>query len=584
MSKLLLPAVLALSTSAWAQSADAGTPEPAPTQGEVEELKKDLSAAQKQLTELQEELRAQLATKSVAEGWQETWVEERRKLELFIPDGYFRLRPELFHNLDLNREADPSGYTLFPQSPVSGAEKTQAWVNMRFRFEPTLNVSEEVRVRMQIDALDNLVFGSTPDSSREYFTIFSNSQSQAADSIRLKRVYGEVSTPVGILRGGRMGSHWGTGMLWNDGNCLECDDGVTVDRLMFVTEPLTGYFITPMLDFNAEGPVGAGASGVPLDLANSDDSHSYILAFARRDTEQQAQARLDNGQAVLNYGVHFTYRIQKYDLSVPEGQGLQYIRRDGSLYIPTVWAKYERKSFQIEFEGAGVFGSIGNRALSASQADTPGANQSLSVVQFGAVLKGEYRLVEGSLKLGLEIGVASGDKEPGMGNDPRRRTGDSGGGNNTLPGDIDGPQYACSDVSCSDNSGLDNSIRNFRFNKDYRIDLILWREILGQVTDAIYVRPTIKYRVAEGFDLFGALIYSRAIYGESTPSNNGTSFNADLGIELNAGARYESEDGFFAELQWGILFPLGGLEDKRTASQQEVESAQALRGLLGITF
>ena len=62
-----------------------------------------------------------------------------------------------------------------------------------------------------------------------------------------------MSTPVGILRFGRMGSHWGLGMLRNDGNCLDCDFGDTVDRVQFVTEPFAGFYVTPMIDFNAEG-------------------------------------------------------------------------------------------------------------------------------------------------------------------------------------------------------------------------------------------------------------------------------------------------------------------------------------------
>ena len=34
---------------------------------------------------------------------------------------------------------------------------------MRFRIEPTFNVSEDIRLKAQIDVLDNVVLGSTPD-------------------------------------------------------------------------------------------------------------------------------------------------------------------------------------------------------------------------------------------------------------------------------------------------------------------------------------------------------------------------------------------------------------------------------------
>jgi hypothetical protein len=93
-------------------------------------------------------------------------VEQNRKLDLFELSGYFRLRPDMFNKFDLNRAPDPNGYTLWPTGPfspiVSARDRTQTGVNMRLRLEPTLNISEEVRIKMQADVLDNLLFGSTP--------------------------------------------------------------------------------------------------------------------------------------------------------------------------------------------------------------------------------------------------------------------------------------------------------------------------------------------------------------------------------------------------------------------------------------
>ena len=297
--------------SSFAQTdADAGAAAPLT---DVESLRRELDATRKDLKEMREEVRAQLATQSVAQGWSEDFVEEKRKLEVFVPDGYFRARPELLYRMDLGRKPDPSGYTTFPIPPTttegSVKERTIAGVNMRFRFEPTFNISEEVRIRMQVDALDNVLMGSTPDYAfsrdpshaydRDQFSILSNSISPPRsginalqDSIAVKRIWGEVSTPVGLLRFGRMGSHWGLGMTHNDGNCLDCDFGDTVDRVMFVAEPLAGYYVTPMIDINAEGPSSyrAGGGGLPFDASNSDDAHSLVLAVARRDTESHTRA------------------------------------------------------------------------------------------------------------------------------------------------------------------------------------------------------------------------------------------------------------------------------------------------------
>jgi uncharacterized protein (TIGR04551 family) len=554
------------------------------------ELERRLEAAKQ---EMREEIRAQMATQSLSSDWQQEWTEERRKLEIFTLNGYFRVRPNLFYKFDLGKTPERS---LFPTRSIT--ENTQAGANMRVRLEPTFNVSEEVRLKLQVDALDNILLGSTPDSSfagnRDLFTIFSQSQNPPSsgvnalkDSLSVKRAYGEVSTPVGILRFGRMGSQWGLGVLHNDGNCLDCDFGDNVDRIQFVTEPFAGFYVTPMIDFNSEGVVGSRdpAQGEPFDFSNADDSHSYVVAIARRDTDQQAKDKLENNQGVLNYGLHFTYRTQRWEArgfsptspvfpgeEVPTTPARGFIPRDATMYMPDLWLRYEERLFRVEVELAAIYGSINNRAEALADVENPVRNQSLRILQFGGAAQGEYKLLNGNLSLGLELGFASGDKAPGFGNYPGRRG--SGTDGETVSGDREGPQFRCGSGGCAD-----NAIRNFRFNRAYRVDLILWRELIGGLTDAVYVKPSIKYSLADGFDIYGGLIYSQALYAQSTPSTTSSA----LGIEVNAGARYETEDGFVAGLNWGILFPMGGLQEI-PEQRRDFETAQALRGTLGIRF
>ena len=509
---------------------------------------------------------------------------------------------------------DPAGFTLWPTSPISNAERTNTGINMRFRLDPTINVSEEVRIRAQIDMLDNLVWGSTPDfaysqnSSNNYaydrnqFSLFSTSQNSPTagvnsitNSVNVRRVWGEVATPIGILRFGRMASQWGLGMLYNDGNGIDSDYGDTVDRVSFTAEPLPGFYITPMLDTNVVGYLSSRQQfgGQPVDLTNSDNVMSYILALARRDTETERLAKLDSNQLVFNYGLHFTYKNQRNDavdsLSgpftvdgiTPTASNNLWVQRKGQLFIPDLWAKAEMKNWRIEFEGAAILGNIENRAVSGASAGTVNQNQSLYVYQFGAVLQAEYRFLNGDLEIGLEVGFASGDKAPGFGLYPRRSNGAP-----TTPGDIDGSQYNCSSAVCSD-----NEIKNFTFNPDYRVDMILYREILGGITDSLYFKPRARYRITQGFEVFAAAIYSRAIYAESTPSwayqqNSSAGADPSLGIELNGGIRYETEDGFFGQLQYGILFPLSGMGKQipLTGTAIQMDNPQALRAVVGIKF
>ena len=586
MARALLAALVAATTTAAAQTAPASPPPqqpasdaPAADKGQ-QDVDQKIEAAKK---ELRDEIRAQMATQAAAQGWEEEWADQTRKLELLELDGYLRVRPDLFHKFDLNRTNDPSDFPLFPR-PHAG-ERTIAGVNMRMRVEPTINVSEEVRIKLQVDALDNLVFGSSPAyatrSDRFDFGITSRSQVPPSalglfqDSIAVKRAYGEVSTPIGILRFGRMGSHWGLGMLHNDGNCVDCDYGDTVDRLQFVTEPLTGWYVTPMLDFDVEGPFSQpdANQGQPFDLSNRDDAHSYVLAIARRDTAQQERAKMDNGLSILNYGVHYMYRVQRFDPvawaeNPTDPNATRRELRNAAVHVPDLWAKFERKDFRVELEAAAVLGTLD------AEIGPEGAQrqETLTLIQFGAVAQGEYRFMEGQLRLALEAGFASGDRAPGLGNRPGRVG--LGPDGNPVPNDIDGRQFACDAVNCSD-----SLIKNFRFNRDYRPDLILYREILGGVTDSIYVKPTLTYSVAEGFDIFGSVIGSGAAFRESTPSGK----SRMLGFEIDAGASYETEDGFIASVRWGILFPQRGLESHQLSDPQ-LETAQAIRAIIGIKY
>lgn len=618
MAQALVAALALLSASAQAQTPSSDTPSSstpsslapsaAPSREETEQIRREVDAkVEEAKKQMREELRAQLATQSAAQGWQEEWVEEKRKLDLVVPGGYFRVRPELFNKFDLGRPPDPDGYSIFPHQ---GGERTVTGVNMRFRFEPTLNISEEVRIKTQMDALDNLVWGSTPDyafsrSDRTNVGLLTNGQvapqtnlNSSIDSIRFKRVWGEVSTPVGILRFGRMGSQWGLGILHNDGNCLDCDYGETVDRAQFVIEPLSGYFIIPMFDMNATGLTASSYQneGPPYNLSQLDDTYSYVLVLARRDTEAQAKAKLDSNLGVFNYGVHATYRTEKYE-SATQGQAFAQVNaydpqaatanrlyRNGSVYMPDLWVKYERKRFRIELEAAGVFGTTNVAGAADLQNPNP-ASVPLTITQWGTAAETELRFFDGALKVGLDVGGASGSRTPGFGNHPGRQplavnsrpAGSPAVG--TVKGDIDGPKYCLAGGgSCP---YISTVIRNYQFARDYRIDMILWREILGGVTDAYYVRPNVKYTITDGFSVAGALIYSGAMEPTSTPSGA-----RGLGIEFNLGLRYETDDGFFSDLRYGVLFPLAGLQAPTTFgfTNPSLDVAQAIRASFGIRF
>jgi hypothetical protein len=89
-----------------------------------------------------------------------------------------------------------------------------------------------------------------------------------------------------------------------------------------------------------------------------------------------------------------------------------------------------------------------------------------------------------------------------------------------------------------------------------------------------------------------AAIYTRASEFVQTPGHKN-----DLGVELNLSVYYQAKDGnlndnpgkaggFYSMLQWGILFPLGGLDGSPSPGGIKVDTSQAqtVRLHLGVVF
>src|SRR5262249_54008720 len=154
----------------------------------------------------------------------------------------------------------------------------------------------------------------------------------------------------------------------------------------------------------------------------------------------------------------------------------------------------------------------------------------------------------------------------------------------------------------------DRTYSQFRFHPDYRVDLILFRNILQSVSGAYYFRPSVDYdffREKNGQKVGGgaALIWSRASEFIQTPGHQ-----RDLGIELNFQLYFQSKDGtlnddpdkmggFYTSLQYGVLFPLGGLGylpgettqytatvGTTTGTTLGTQTAQTLRWYIGVLF
>lgn len=606
--------------SSPAPAAPALTPAPAaPPAPPLDQATRDLvrREVERAKEEMRDELRAEIQGVQSAREFMDTAAAgERPKLEFLQLNGYLRVRGDLMDNFDLRRAADPDGYYLFPR-PLRDPDHrgTLTSGNMRFRLEPTLNVSEQVRVMSQVDILDNLVLGSTPVGSfartdSVLYPFQSTSQTVPVaginsdrNSISVKRAWAEVQTPVGLLSFGRMPSSWGLGILSNAGSGIDDDLGDSVDRLQFaltpISTPIGPLVLVPMYEIVATGVTSqdfriSSGLGQPFDRDQGDDAKAIGIKIVRTDTEEETKRKLERGAASVSFGAWYMYKTQDYEYpqwlaststTTPPSTGSTNpanndpvgtpVKRDAYAHTLDLWSKYQTKRFRFELELAGIYGQIANAATSADA----NAIGPVLLRQFGGAAQAAWSL--GKFTLGSELGVASGDRNPGFGNRPARTCTTSASGALTCfapsPGAIDGMQFSASDKV--------QDVRNFRFNPAYRVDLILWRDILQGVTDAWYLKPTARYEFLDGLAATLSIVYSQAIYASSTPSMTHT----PLGIEVDGGLNYKSDDGFLAWIDVGMLQPLDGLGygpggTPSGAPQTDLSRAWAIRTGLAVKF
>lgn len=465
--------------------------------------------------------------------------------------GYLRLRYDVFDNLDLDHGPTPStGRPLFVVPTTDQGRGPLTSANMRLRLEPTLRVGLGVSIHARVDVLDNLVLGSTPEGLPATPWVPTSSASTRAappeDSLRVKRAWGQVVLPFGVLAAGRMGAliDWGTGFFVNAGAGLDNDLGDEGDRIAFTT-PLWGHLFSFAFDFGAIGPTSASMGLYPqaFDLDRRDDVRSYALAVARYDTPAVTKRYVRAGRTVINYGLLSSLRTQELDIPAYYLTGDLHrsyttddvVTRDLIAFAADLWFGLRRGGLTLDIEAAMLLSRVENASL------LPGTElrQALTARQFGGVARGVYRWRR--LDFGFELGFASGDSAPGFGvRSPLDQL-------QSQPGDLDGPQFRVP---------ADRAINNFRFNPEYRVDLILWRRIVGTITDAFYARPSLRYRPTDRIDLWGAAISSFAMEAESAPGGEHA-----LGVEFNLGATYRLDPGFELRAAYGVLLPLSGLDN-----------------------
>jgi uncharacterized protein (TIGR04551 family) len=497
--------------------------------------------------------------------------------------GYLRFRADMFGNLHLGTAfVDASGVTRGTSSvlppltenainndesadpKVGEAENDETFLasaNMRFRYQPTFLISESIKIAATFDVLDNLVLGSTPDfdigrpdAPRAIFATGQappGSNFQIQDSIRVKELYGEWKILGAIpLRFGRMKSHWGLGILANSGEHWDDDYGDYNDRIMLALQFFGIYFVGGY-DIVSSGPTYKQQYqpfGQAYDLTETDDvTQGFFGIFQRPLSKAEQDARTvrlnKERKPSFDWGVYTVFRRQKLDVdtttlrSMQDGDvtpdelaSAQLIQRDALAIIPDAWFRFEYRpkysqKLRLELEFAMIYANVTN--INDGEGAVSDDNER-DVLSFGLAFEGEF--THGGLTAGLFAGVASGD---------------------------DSDFLAVNDSAnfADQNGNFNKEITNFKFDRNYRIDMIMFREVMGTITNAWYARPFVSYDLfadspdeALGGEL--AVIFGGPMEGGAYPSNG--SF---LGTEFDLRLFYEQTGKFLADLAFGLYIP-----------------------------
>jgi hypothetical protein len=244
------PAESAESTGA-AESADpeaaspevqAAAPKPADLLAEMARMRAELEAMKKELE----------ATRATVEGQDqrlEGTVKDLTNLRTKMVSakdfkidltGYYRVRGYVY-GAKFGEDKPVTG-GLFNNQPTSGR-----FMNQRLRVGVKFGWKDVASLNVHFQALDDVVWGDNADiGSNPLFAeqgSYTGIDGLENPNFEVFRAWAEMKVPLGLIRVGRQSSHWGLGLLANHGDGFDDDFGENhfgnqFDRFLFATNPI----------------------------------------------------------------------------------------------------------------------------------------------------------------------------------------------------------------------------------------------------------------------------------------------------------------------------------------------------------
>ncbi len=484
----------------------------------------------------------------------------------FHGEAQFRL--QAMNNLPLQQRIGAA--------PGEGATLGQNWRLVHWlRLKPLFQYSDKLKIAGEIDVPAGMVAGQLTQlvsAARDDYAQYTWYE------VHPRQLYIEYDSPIGIVRAGQQTSHWGMGLVANDGDHPQLFGdyrrGAIVERLLFATKPfgkdsplaiaLAGDLVyqdsraslvgdIPRLKQPSEELDPAGASPDPSALHGRDRALQFVGAVRWKSEHIEA-------------GVYGVYRHQERKAfatdeltEFPEKLQVGVIDVAGKFNAPLPG----NKAFVFgEYEVAYIAGKtnyVRNIELTRAGLDekiqTWGGAAKLGMVH----VQGSGAKAWGDAVVSLEYGFASGDADP-----------------------------------------YDGITRRFTMDQNHNVGLVLFHHVLawktaraatiaqdpritfrpspgleflpseGGIFGATYFNPTVVVRPKRWIDVKGGVViaqttadfvdpYHVGALGNYANYDGGNSKRHDLGVELDLGSdvRIPVRTGFCAQLgvEGGVLFP-----------------------------
>ena len=187
-------------------------------------------------------------------------------------EGYYRTRGVFVTNLARTERFLVTNPNTGENMVIPEIRRT-SYMMQRLRLAPRVSYGKVATLHLQLDALNDVLWGdnngvataplfATDASNQNYL----GGPADPQGYVKLNKAWVEFNLPVGVMRVGRMPSHWGLGILANGGGNFNLDPdpsrpkgvpqrkhldsffnddfgdnhfGSTVDRILFLTKPIS---------------------------------------------------------------------------------------------------------------------------------------------------------------------------------------------------------------------------------------------------------------------------------------------------------------------------------------------------------